>query len=255
MNKKGDERRIIGRDEVRPLLGRIFRSGKLELLSEQREEADWFVSAISEEEVIPYERPDAYVCRGNQILMIEHFEIDGYPEKKKGSSKLKENEIRLERRAMEILRENRVAMVQDCLDEANAYTKFIKNCKRRFDKHYTQIDQYKQNLIESGVATPDTEFLICFLMEDVSPLGTWACDETGLHPVCLGESQEFLDFWKDRPNVDWILSAIETDAGYKPYFLSRNEIGDYESRARDYVRCQFLSSNTQCSTWIETELR
>lgn len=81
-------------------------------------------------------------------------------------------------------------------------------------------------------------------MEVVSPLGTWACDETGLHPVCLGESQEFLDFWKNRPNVDWIRSAIETDAGYKPYFLSRSEIGDYESWTRDYARCQFLSSNT-----------
>lgn len=250
----GMNKMSTGRDEVRPILGRIFRSGKLELLSEQREDADWFVSAISEEEVIPYERPDAYVCRGNQILMIEHFEIDGYPEKKKGSSKLKENEIRLEREAREKLRENSKALVRGCLGEANTYTQFVNNCKRRFDKHYAQIDRYKQNLIESGVATPDTEFLICFLMEDVSPMGTWVCGENGLYPVCLGESREFLSFWKDRPNVDWILSAIETDAGYRPYFLSKNELDVYMKRARDYTRCQFLSSNTQCSTWIETEL-
>ena len=80
-------------------------------------------------------------------------------------------------------------------------------------------------------------------MDEVSPLGTLTHDGEKTCPVCLAKSKEFLDFYSNHPNVDWIISSVVLPEGYKPYFFAHKEIDTYNAQTRDYASYQFLSSN------------
>ena len=191
----------------------------------------------------PCEHPDAFVKAGNKVLIIEHFAMDGYKELPNGGSELLRNESMQTKEFSKIpATEDGIHLTRQ-LGTSNSYSGFIENCKRRFEQHYTQIEAYKRHLCDKGIADDTTEFFVCFLMDEVSPLGTLTYDGENICPVCLAKSNEFLDFYESHPNVDWIISAVVLPSGYSPYFLSYNNISVYREQALDYASYQFLSSN------------
>ena len=137
---------------------------------------------------------------------------------------------------------------------SNSYTGFIKNCQAKFDHHYSRIPCYKEHLLACGTASEDTRFTVCFLMDEVSPMGTLTHDGERIQPVCLAQSKEFLEHFLTKPSVDWILSAVVHwyDSGCSPYFFSQTDIDDCLKQVLDYGSFQFLSSEHVMETRFKT---
>lgn len=192
---------------------------------------------------VPFEHPDSYIREKNRILIIEHFAIDGYVELPNGGSELLRNESKLTKAFSKLPAAETGVHLSQLLGTYNSYSGFIENCKRRFEQHYSQIDAYKKHLHDEGIADDETEFTVCFLMDDISPLGTLAHDGERVLPVCLAKSKEFLDFYMTHPCVDWVISAVFLLKGYAPYFFSYNKIGEYREQTLEYSSYQFFSSN------------
>ena len=207
----------------------------------------WF---LSNGKIESYELPDAYVMVGNQILIIEHFAIDGFETYPDGGSKLQHQEALTDRKFRDMpITETGVHMTTQ-IGVANSYAGFIKNCKDKFEHHYSHISCYKEHLLADGIANENTEFTVCFLMDEVSPMGTLTHDGEKLQPVCLAQSKEFLEFFLTKPEVDWIISAVVRlpGSGYYPYFFSRQDTNACLKNILDYTNYQFLSSENMLET-------
>lgn len=195
-------------------------------------------------ELVSYERPDAYIKVGNEILIIEHFIIDGYDTFDDGGSKLMCNIKKVQKEFDKIPATTNVVHKTEPLGIYNSYDAFLTNCKERFNHHYEQIESYKMHLLEKHIADANTKFTVCFLMDEISPLGTLTYDGEKVHPVCLAKSKEFLDYFGSMKDVDWIISAVVLPDRQKPYFFLQNEIRECKKSVIDYAAFQFLSSNT-----------
>ena len=207
------------------------------------EEISKFVDFFKRGKPVPFEHPDGYIKDDNRVLIIEHFAIDGYDEFPNGGSELLRNESRQTKAFSKIPVTEAGVYLSEQLGTSNSYGGFIENCKRRFEQHYSQIEAYKEHLRNEKIADNSTEFTVCFLMDEVSPLGTLTHDGEKTCPVCLAKSKEFLDFYSNHPNVDWIISSVVLPEGYKPYFFAHKEIDTYNAQTRDYASYKFLSSN------------
>lgn len=237
----------MSREEVKETFAKygIYENAEIVVLGSSNvdEKLIWF---LQNGKLTSFEGPDAYVRVGNEVLIIEHFSIDGYATHRHGSSKLRENEVLAKRAAEEKLNGKPYGSYTQNLGLINSYKDFLANSKARFDKHYRHIEDYKQKLIEEGVADATSEFTVCFLMDESSPLGTLTHDGMHTRPVCLGYSKEFLAFFEQRKNVDWIISAVVSPTGeYTPYFFSQEDVVELEQRCFDYGSYQFLSSDAR----------
>ena len=72
------------------------------------------------------------------------------------------------------------------------------------------------SLRSEKIANERTVFKVCYLMDEVSPLGTLTHNGEKIVPVNLGRSKDYLDFFSQKPEVDWITSAVVMDKGYRP---------------------------------------
>lgn len=237
----------MSREEVKETFAKygIYDNAEIVVLGSSNvdEKLIWF---LQNGKLTSFEGPDAYVRVGNEVLIIEHFSIDGYATHRHGSSKLRENEVLAKRAAEEKLNGKPYGSYTQNLGLINSYKDFLTNSKARFDKHYRHIEDYKQKLIKTGVADATSEFTVCFLMDESSPLGTLTHDGMHTRPVCLGYSKEFLAFFEQRTNVDWIISAVVSPTGeYTPYFFSQEDVVELEQRCFDYGSYQFLSSDAR----------
>lgn len=196
-----------------------------------------------------FDRPDAYIKKDNSILIIEHFVVDEYESYINGGSKL----VRKFREADKELSihplDNGWAHINDKIAENASYELYISNCKARFMQHYEKIGSYKNHLIEESIADENTNFIVCFLMEEISPLGVNMSDGESIHPVCLAKSKEFLEFFEEKVKVDWILSAVLLPEGYKAYFLSQAEVEICKKNTLDYARFQTVFGNPMMTSF------
>jgi len=193
--------------------------------------------------LVSFERPDAYIKVENEILIIEHFAIDGYDTFNGGGSKLMRNINVLQKEFDKKEASSEGVYMTKPLGVCSSYEGFLANCRTRFDQHYDQIMAYKRHLQERSIADENTKFVVCFLMDEISPLGTLTCDGDKIHPVCLARSREFLEYFASKKEVDWVISAVNLPDGLKPYFFSQNEIDECKKSVLEYANFQFLSSN------------
>ena len=192
----------------------------------------------------PFEKPDAYIKVDNSILIIEHFAINGYEAFPDGGSKLQRNERQLDQKLEKLSEGQKAEYLTSQIGVTNSYQGFIDNCIARFSNHYQKIQSYKERLQEENIANDGTDFKVCFLMEDVSPLGTLTHDGERTRPVVLAQSEEFLDFYTEMNEVDWVISAIpDFPYGYSPYLLSHKYIPQCREQVLDYANYQFLEGN------------
>ena len=207
----------------------------------------WF---FSNGKIESFELPDAYVKVNDQILIIEHFAIDGFETYPDGGSKLQRHVAMAEREFRDMQATETGVHMTTQIGVANSYAGFIKNCQDKFEHHYSHIPDYKEHLLADGVASENSLFTVCFLMDEVSPLGTLTHDGDSIRPVCLAQSKEFLEFFSTKPDVDWVISAVVRipESGYYPYFFSQQDIDDCRKQALDYASFQFLSSEHTMET-------
>ncbi len=210
-----------------------------------KEEASDIHSFLHQGNLTPFERPDGYVKRDNRVLIIEHFAIDGYDTYPNGGSLLSAKESKIKKAISNLFISNPEGSYSTLLGTTNSYEQFIQNCIDRFANHYTSIKEYKEHLIAEGVADDNTDFTVCFLMEEKSPIGTLVTDGESIMPVCLAHSKEFLDFFKKMPEVDYIFSNVLDLNTSKiiPYVFSNKSAELLLSEVIDYKSMQFLSSD------------
>ena len=211
--------------------------------SEDMEEM--FCAFFQSGQIVPFDRPDAFIKIRNRILIIEHFMIDGYETYANGGSKLVSNEKRIEKHFSKLINSQGSGTATDRLGVKNSYEGFIRNCIDRFSSHYVKIPEYKARLSEEGIADDNSEFYVCFLMEDASPMGSNVVDINPVMPVCLAQSEEFLDYYINMPDVDLILSAAINlfTREHLPYILSHDAISELKNKTINYNKLQFLSSD------------
>lgn len=216
----------------------------------ESEEIQRFIWFVANGVIVPYESPDAYVKVDNQILIMEHFAIDGFDTFPDGGSKFQRYRVEATRKFEAIPATDSGVHLTTKIGVPNSYTGFLKNCQDKFNHHYERIECYKDHLKTDGIADNDTSFTVFFLMDEVSPLGTLTHDGEHMQPVCLAQSKEFLDFYAAKPKVDWIISAIVHwyDSGYDPYFFSKLDIDVCRANTLDYTSFQFLSSENTMRT-------
>lgn len=216
----------------------------------ESEEIQRFIWFLSNGKIESYEMPDAYVKVNDQILIIEHFAIDGYETYPDGGSKLQRHEAMTDREFRDMPATETGVHLTKQIGVTNSYAGFIKNCKDKFNHHYSRISCYKEHLLADGIANENTQFTVCFLMDEVSPMGTLTHDGERLRPVCLAYSKEFLEYFLTKTDVDWIISAVVRlpEGGYYPYFFSRHDIDWCFENVLDYASYQFLSSECTMET-------
>ena len=221
--------------------------------SEEIQRLVWF---FSNGRIESFELPDAYVKVDNQILIIEHFAIDGFETYPDGGSRFQRYESMINHKFEEIPASETGVHLTAHIGVANSYAGFLKNCQDKFDHHYARIPCYKEHLLSEGIANDDTQYTICFLMNEVSPLGTLTHDGEKLQPVCLAHSKEFLEFFSTKPEVDWIISAVVRipESGYYSYFFSQQDIDFCRENALDYASFQFLSSEHTMETRFKVNI-
>ena len=189
--------------------------------------------------------PDMVLLKGNEAIVIEHFEFDSSYTTKKGSSSRIE-QARIEREQRQKFATADSGVYHGTINAQFSYQNFIENVEKSFLHHYDQIDTYRQNLIQRKIITSDTHVKIMFLISDVSPIGSIAIDNTSGSPqtvsVSLSQSPEFLDLVERCQGVDFVLCCSYACDSEYIWFIDRNELFSYRKNQCDYSNMSFLSN-------------
>ena len=89
--------------------------------------------------LVSFERPDAYIKVENEILIIEHFAIDGYDTFDGGGSKLMRNMNELQKEFEKKDAGTEGVYMTRPLDVCSSYEGFLTNCRTRFNHTMTRL--------------------------------------------------------------------------------------------------------------------
>lgn len=188
-----------------------------------------------------YKAPDMYVKYEKEIWLIEHFEIDCYKHNRKGSAyRIEQN--RVDQKFEHVTPSNNGTVFHETIEGTSSYEDYVSNVKNSFLMHYCKIDNYKQSLIDKNIAVENTKFVVMFLIDDVSPLGTSYIDKKGKwRPIFLSNCKEFLDILNNSPNVDCVLSTSCSSREKYIWFIDRNNLDEHYKNAEDYKNGEFVA--------------
>lgn len=196
----------------------------------------------------PGDAPDMVIETEDIILAIEHFEVDCYESGKKGSKhRIEEARInRTHRTQKEKSPTEEGIVIHESINGNSSYEYYIKNVEKSFREHYGKIEQYIENIRKDYVKK---EIIICFLIEDVSPLGTMVCQKGIIEPVALSRSNEFLNLLENCTQVDYVMACSEYENNKFFWVISNEEIDEYLKNTRDYANMDFLDFKPHVSIY------
>lgn len=216
-----------------------------------------FLMAEEEYTIKGFDAPDFYIKddKNRIVYIIEHFEIDCYKKGRKGSG-FRLDESRIDKRIKEFQKEYAEGEYHDIISAETSYDFYIKNIIETFEKHYNHIQLYKDNLNTFLSLNDNWHFKVMFFIEDVSPLGTQAYDRSTseMKLVNIAASKEFLTFYKEKEEVDYILSCSSCNNENDIWFIDRNNLDEYVNNAENYSQMQFMDWNPHVF-YFQTELR
>ena len=185
--------------------------------------------------------PDMVLMHDNYAIIMEHFQFDSYPvHKKKGSMRARE-EARIDRVYDEMPASEEGVIFHDQIRVNNSYEDYVNNVCKNFVDHYNKIEQYKRNLVASGLVAECTSTKMMFVIEDVSKLGTYVLNEQKeLLPLYLSQCREFLSLLSRSPMVDYVLCFASAGGNDYACFIDREDLSFYEEDACDYANMRFL---------------
>lgn len=193
--------------------------------------------------------PDMLLRKGNEAIILEHFEFDGFPVRKGKGSLGRQELSRIEREVSTLAKSNGNAFLVDAIKANSTLDNLLKNVKSSFLRHYSHIEMYKKNLEDSGLIGETTLIKVMFLLEDVSPLGTLFEDKdarkTGVQYFMLARCREFLEWVKNYIKVNYILVFSPYGDRDSVWFIDTTELEFYEKQAIDYRKMYYLPSSTQ----------
>ena len=210
--------------------------------------AKLFYELLYDGQRISRDAPDMVCLNGATALIIEHFEFDCYRAGKKGS-KNKQEQARISKQGESLEIPEDGLVYTDTIHGKSSYEDYIKNLTVNFNSHYKKIEAYKQNLLNDGLITPETNIKVSFLIEDVSPL---PCtykermnESMNMKPIELAHSPEFLALFENSPELDYVLSCSTTSDGHKVWFIDRNEISFYKNEVVNYKNKEFIAHDAK----------
>ena len=184
--------------------------------------------------------PDMFVRTDNMAILIEHFEFDSYLSTRKGS-KNRQEQYRIQKHEDSIIPTEEISYLFDEIKGKSSYSYYLQNCLNSFERHYTQIGRYKENLEKSGLINNDLTLKVMFLIEDVSPLGSISSDDQGTKPIVLAQCKEFLHLLSERPNVDFVLACSCAGSNQYVWFIDQEDLPEYINNSTDYSNDTFLA--------------
>ena len=178
-----------------------------------------------------YDSPDMYAIVDDTLVIMEHFVFDASREtKSKGMER-----IRKDREAHAKLWENATkgnmpAVVVTQAGETMSLQSWQKNFERHFDSHYAKIGQYVENgkKAASMKQPSKTEGIVSckigfFIEEEFPPIleinGT-------LREARYIETKQFLDFFRDKTKVDFILYGTQYDGHRSVFYIDHKHTAD-----------------------------
>lgn len=175
------------------------------------------------------------------MLIIEHFEFDCYKKSKKGSQ-YRIEKSKIDKKYDELIPNLKGAFFNETIDKECSLEYYLENVKTVFNQHYTKIDIYKENLLSSGLIEVNSSIKTCFLIDDVSPVGTAVFDGTRMLPVVLFQCSEFLDILRKSEKVDYLITGSNVSNQKYVWFFSQVSIDEYYANIVKYESMKFLNS-------------
>lgn len=204
-----------------------------------------FANLLQGGTMIPGDAPDAVLVQNNIALIIEHFEFDSAAVNRKGSTSRME-QARIDREQRSLAATETGVIYHSKIKATCSYQDYIDNVTRSFCEHYRRIDTYKQNLLDRGIITNDTTVKTMFLIEDVSPIGSIAVDNSGTKPhtvpIVLAQSPEFLNLLTKSTSLDYVLCCSYVGDSEYVWFIDCGELSAYKEKQCSYADMRFLSN-------------
>ena len=188
--------------------------------------------------LISYDRPDAYSIIDQTALIVEHFEFDSTFSNKKGS-KNRQELARVERNFETKLskisfQSKKTFKAHDELNVTHLTENYIKNAITVFKNHYKKIDKYKTNLFRKEKNNVIKNIKTMFWIEDSTLLGNVFISnnehDVNLKPLVLLYCDKFLDELSNCKNLDYILCFSHYGNKQFIYFLDLNFISAYREK-------------------------
>ncbi len=201
-------------------------------------------------EIKLYDKPDGYIITKKYIYIFEHFEIDATNNSKKGSqSRREENRIDRKFKNIKVNKQNEMKTILETYDITISIENLVENFKNICQDHHNKIESYKNNLIKKGIASLDSKFKICFVIEDVTPLGTFYLNNFKRTTLRISNIKECLNFLqKNIINVDYYFLLNQYDNEKNRYFFKKSFI-------KDMKRFAIKQEDIKMINWKPNEVR
>lgn len=197
-----------------------------------------------------FEGPDFYSILGNEMMIIEHFEIDSAKRTRAGST------IRFQHAALERDTEKNIKAVEEeyfkngrmsTLQTSSALIElpirnFIDNATSIFSHHYERIHLYKDNLLKSGLLKANLSIRTCFIIQDTTPGGSSFYNGIPIDgkcgdPLILLCCPSFLEKFDSSKDLDCIITINPFKGGYVSY-VNRTTIPYYSRKLLNIERIE-----------------
>lgn len=189
--------------------------------------------------------PDMVLKKGNEVIIIEHFEFDSYHVSRKGSPGRREM-ARIQRNEDLVEATEDGVLFSDAIKGKASFQDLVSNLFCNFKAHYDRIPKYKENLRGYGLIDDATSIKVMFLIEDVSPLGSIVVNQNAKQkPIIVLLYKKFLDLFRDATDLDYILACSSAADQNFLWFADRTEIDDYYNNTVDYEKMVFLDFDVQ----------
>ena len=199
------------------------------------------LEVICSGEVKIVDNPDIVAVLGERLVIVEHFEFDSFKCARKGS-KSRIELARIDRVTESITPTERGVIYHEQIRGISTLEDYEKNAIAGFNKHYVKINQYKRRVQDLGLSTKNQDIKTVFLIEDKTPIGSIAYDGSNMNAITLAEDKEFLIFYKEKPEVDYVIACSTIADKQFVWIIAHCQIQEYLNSSVDYQHMKFLNS-------------
>lgn len=199
----------------------------------------------------PFERPDIILPLEDNIFAIEHFEFDASNLARKESTDKRQfaergrifnNEFNQQHIPNEPFVSNILVNTQ------YSHQNYINNFKNGFENHVNKIEKYKENLVEKGKSKNLEDIVICFFVEETTPLGCYYLDDENYpREFTLFQVAECMDIIMAANKVNYMLFGFSHGVNNNDIAFLSNSQEARESLKKekilDFKRDRFYTYN------------
>lgn len=210
-----------------------------------------------------FNRPDMYYINNKLCYMFEHFEIDAsLYAKRKGSSYKRNNAIankKLKKQTNDLIKNPQIDKNQISSQEITSVTtkqeasktNLKENFIRVFDNHYSNINEYKENL-SKHLSLKTHKFKTIFIIEQTTEFGAILFKDGKQVNLELFYCDFVLEKLKSATNVDYFIFINKSDNERFFTIIEKGNFTRLEKHTLNYVKEKifFIDNVTTFTTAI-----